>query len=197
MSRNAGRSWRSFDPTQTRQDAVAVALPCRVLGLDPGSLRTGWGIIDLTEQGERHVANGCIRTGGGALASRLSAIHDGVAALVQEYRPQEVAIERVFVHRNPDSALKLGQARGAALSAVWLPGVEVHEYAPRAVKLAVVGTGAAEKAQVAHMIRALLRIESPLGADAADALAIGLCHGQARRLRGLGASVAVLRRRAV
>lgn len=199
MSRSAGRSWRSFDPTQARSgaDAAGAALPCRVLGLDPGSLRTGWGIIDLTRQGEFHVANGCIRTGGGPLAPRLRAIHDGVAALVEKYRPQEVAIERVFVHRNPDSALKLGQARGAALTAVALPGVEVHEYAPRAVKLAVVGTGAADKAQVAHMIRALLRLQESLGADAADALAIGLCHGQARRLNGLRASVTVLRRRAV
>jgi crossover junction endodeoxyribonuclease RuvC len=199
MSRSAGRSWRSFDPAQARPRAAVTGspLPCRILGLDPGSLRTGWGVIDLTEQGERHVANGCIRTGGGALPSRLRAIHDGVADLVQQYRPQEVAIERVFVHRNPDSALKLGQARGAALTAVALPGVEIHEYSPRAVKLAVVGTGAADKAQVAHMIRALLRIASPLGADAADALAIGVCHGQARRLQRVGASVVVLRRRAV
>jgi crossover junction endodeoxyribonuclease RuvC len=168
-----------------------------VLGLDPGSLRTGWGIIDLTAQGEHHVANGCIRTGSGELAARLRAIYEGIAALMQQYCPQEVAIERVFGHRNPDSALKLGQARGAALTAVCQPGVQIHEYAPRAVKQAVVGTGAADKTQVAHMICALLRISAPLSPDAADALAIGLCHGQTRRLRTLGSAVAVLQRRAM
>ena len=168
-----------------RAASITVTLPCRILGLDPGSLRTGYGIIDCTSAGERHVASGCIRTSGGELAQRLREIHAGVSRLIEEYRPQEVAVERVFVHRNPDSALKLGQARGAALTAVSVLGSVVHEYAPRAIKLAIVGTGAADKAQVAHMIRAMLRIEAPLGADAADALAVGLCHGHARRLGGL------------
>lgn len=200
MSRSAGRSWRSFDPAQASASAapVGASLPCRVLGLDPGSLRTGWGIIDLNDaQGQVHVANGCIRTGSGTLASRLRAIHDGIVELMQQYRPQEVAIERVFVHRNPDSALKLGQARGVALLAACQPGVDIHEYAPRAVKLAVVGTGAADKTQVAHMICALLRISGPLGPDAADALAIGLCHAQARRLHNLRSAAVAAHRRAV
>ena len=157
--------------------------PCRILGLDPGSLRTGYGIIDITAQGDRHVASGCIRTGGGELVLRLRTIYEGVANLIETYRPEEVAIERVFVHRNPDSALKLGQARGAALCAAGLGGASVHEYAPRAIKLAVVGTGSAEKAQVAHMIQALLSITEPLTADQADALAVGMCHGSARRVQ--------------
>jgi crossover junction endodeoxyribonuclease RuvC len=158
--------------------------PCRVLGLDPGSLRTGFGIIDCTAQGECHVASGVIRTGGGQLAPRLAHIYREVSALVEQYRPDEVAVERVFVHRNPDSALKLGQARGAAICAAAQAGASLFEYAPRAIKLAVVGTGAADKVQVQFMIQALLAVEGPLAADAADALAVSLCHGQSRRLQG-------------
>lgn len=164
------------------------AANCRVLGLDPGSLRTGFGVIDCSAAGERHVASGVIRTGGGALVGRLRHIYTEVAALVEQYRPDEVAIERVFVHRNPDSALKLGQARGAALCAAALLGAAVFEYAPRAIKLAVVGTGAADKAQVQFMIQSLLCMGAPLSADAADALAVGLCHGQSRRLLTLATS---------
>lgn len=191
MRRTQGRTWRSFDPARLPRAAAEVSLPCRILGLDPGSLRTGFGVIDCTVHGERHVASGCIRTGGGELSLRLREIYLGVAEVVEQYQPQEVAIERVFVHRNPDSALKLGQARGAALTAVSLSNAVVHEYAPRAIKLAIVGTGAADKAQVAHMIRALLGISGQLGADAADALAVGLCHGHARRLNGRIAQAAL------
>lgn len=161
------------------------ATSCRILGLDPGSLRTGFGIIDCTPQGERHVASGVIRTGGGELAQRLRHIYREVAALIEQHHPQEVAVERVFVHRNPDSALKLGQARGAAICAAALGGAALYEYAPRAIKLAVVGTGAADKTQVQFMIQTLLAVQGPLAADAADALAVGLCHGQTRRLQVL------------
>ena len=96
---------------------AAPTFPCRVLGLDPGSLRTGFGIVDCSTRGESHVASGCIRTRGADLAQRLLEIHEAVVRLIEEHCPHEVAIERVFMHRNPDSALKLGQARGAALSA--------------------------------------------------------------------------------
>jgi crossover junction endodeoxyribonuclease RuvC len=122
-----------------------------------------------------------VRTRGIDLAQRLRQIHEAVLELVMQYQPQEVAIERVFMHRNADSALKLGQARGAALSAAVAQGAAMFEYAPRAIKLAVVGSGAADKAQVSHMVQVLLGIAQPVTADASDALAIALCHGQARR----------------
>jgi crossover junction endodeoxyribonuclease RuvC len=122
-----------------------------------------------------------VRATGADLALRLRHIHEQVSLLVERYVPDEVAIERVFMHRNADSALKLGQARGAALSAATARGAAVYEYAPRAIKLAVVGSGAADKAQVAHMVQVLLAIGKPATADVSDALAIALCHVQARR----------------
>jgi crossover junction endodeoxyribonuclease RuvC len=188
MPRHASRSWRRFDPAVVvARPKVAAPVPPmapfprRVLGLDPGSLRTGYGVIDCSARGEKHVASGCIRATGGSFAARLHQIHQAVLALVIEYRPDEVAVEKVFMHRNADSALKLGQARGAAICAAVAHGASMHEYAPRAIKLAVVGTGAADKAQVAHMVQALLTIGEPATADISDALAVALCHGQARR----------------
>lgn len=118
---------------------------------------------------------------------RLQRIYSAISELVAEHRPDMVAIERVFVHRNPDSALKLGQARGVALCAAASLGASVHEYAPRAIKSAVTGYGAAAKPQVAQMVRTLLVLEMQLGADAADALAVALCHSQTRRLGALSA----------
>jgi len=162
--------------------AVATG-PARILGLDPGSILTGYGVVDVSRSGTRYVASGCIRAGRGELAERLRAIFHGVGALVSEYQPQEVAIERVFMNANPDSALKLGQARGAALCGVTTAGATIHEYTPREVKLAVTGTGAAEKRQVQHMVKALLALDGVrLGADAADALAIAVCHAHHRVL---------------
>jgi crossover junction endodeoxyribonuclease RuvC len=142
----------------------------------------GFGVVDCKAVGEAHVASGCVRVTGTDLAARLRHIHDEVLALVIRYEPDEVAIERVFMHRNPDSALKLGQARGAALSAAVAQGAAVYEYAPRAIKLAVVGTGAADKAQVSHMVQVLLAIGVPATSDVSDALAIALCHIQNRRV---------------
>lgn len=159
-------------------------MPRRVLGLDPGSLRTGFGIVDCAPSGERHVASGCVRATGGSLAVRLRHIHEQVLLLIERHQPDEVAIERVFMHRNPDSALKLGQARGAALCAAVAGGAAVYEYAPRAIKLAIVGTGAADKAQVSRMVQVLLAIGEPDTSDVSDALAIALCHVQARRAAG-------------
>lgn len=178
-------SWRNFQP-----GAVTVAAPSvarmsppgftRILGLDPGSLRTGFGVIDCDGGSLTIVAQGCIATSGGPLADRLRIIHARVAELIAQHRPKEVAVERVFLSKNPDSALKLGQARGAALAAVPV-ALGVHEYAPRAVKLAVVGVGGAEKTQVAHMVKQLLRVDLRLAADAADALAIAICHANSRK----------------
>jgi crossover junction endodeoxyribonuclease RuvC len=156
----------------------------RILGLDPGSRRTGFGVIDCLGPNSVHFTHGCISASGATLAERLRVIFEGVRELVSLHRPQEVAVEQVFVNRNADSALKLGQARGAVLSA--LPqGLPIFEYAPRTIKLAVVGFGGAEKQQVAHMIRALLRLEGRIAADASDALAIAVCHAHSRRLREL------------
>lgn len=155
---------------------VAAARPVRILGLDPGSVVTGFGLVDVGPGGTIYLASGSIRAGRGGLAERLQVIFGHVAELIATYAPGEVAIERVFMHANPDSALKLGQARGAALCAAGQGGASIHEYTPREVKLAVTGTGAAEKGQVQHMVKALLGLQGRLGADAADALAIALCH---------------------
>ncbi|MGH8197303.1 MAG: crossover junction endodeoxyribonuclease RuvC [Steroidobacteraceae bacterium] len=152
----------------------------RILGLDPGSRITGYGVVDAGRSGVRYVASGCIRVGNGAMPARLLEIQRHVAELVDSYTPGEIAIERVFMHRNPDSALKLGQARGAALCGACHAGAPVFEYAPRAVKQTITGTGAAEKGQVQHMIKALLALQGRLSGDAADALAIALCHAQHR-----------------
>lgn len=181
-------SWRNYRPQEGPDAAPAAPVVvrmsprgnARILGLDPGSLRTGFGVIDCQRGELRIVTQGCIATAGGALASRLRIIHSRVAELIAEHCPQEIAIERVFLAKNADSALKLGQARGAALAAV--PAMlGVHEYAPRAIKLAVVGVGGAEKAQVAHMVRQLLRVDARLAPDAADALAVAICHANSRK----------------
>lgn len=152
----------------------------RILGLDPGSRVTGFGVVDAGQAGLRYVASGCIRVGNGAMPERLLEIHRHVTELVDTYAPGEIAIERVFMHKNPDSALKLGQARGAALCGACHAGAPVYEYAPRAIKQTVTGTGAAAKGQVQHMIKALLTLQGRLSADAADALAIAVCHAQHR-----------------
>ena len=155
----------------------------RILGLDPGSQCTGYAVV---ETGPRltYLVSGSIRTRGASLTERLQEIFAGVDRLTSEYRPDEVAIESIFMHRNADSALKLGQARGAALSATFAVRPRVFEYAPRAVKLAVVGTGSAQKEQVQLMVRRLLNLTGKMGADAADALAIALCHAHSRTLNG-------------
>jgi len=184
--RYAGRSWRAFRPRGAASATIQLgSCDGRVLGLDPGSQRTGYGIIDCVGSQERYVASGCIDVGRQDMIARLQRIYTAVSALVQQHRPDTIAIERVFIHRNPDSALKLGQARGVALCAAAQLGAGVHEYAPRAIKLAVTGYGAAAKAQVAEMVRTLLALELRVTADAADALAVALCHAQTRRLASL------------
>jgi crossover junction endodeoxyribonuclease RuvC len=157
----------------------------RILGLDPGSQCTGYAVVETQGTRVAYIVSGAIRTSGESLAERLQEIFAGVDQLTSEFRPDEVAIERVFMHRNADSALKLGQARGAALSATFAVRPRVFEYAPREVKLAVVGTGGAQKEQVQLMVKRLLNIAGPLAEDAADALAIAMCHAHSRRLHGL------------
>jgi len=152
----------------------------RIIGIDPGSRVTGYGIIDVDGPRLRHVASGCIRTEGGDLAGRLKRIFQDMSALVEEFAPQELAIEKVFVQRNVDSALKLGQARGAAICAAVLRNVPVFEYSPNQIKQAVVGHGHAAKAQMQAMIRVLLRTETLPPSDAADALACAVCHSHLR-----------------
>ncbi len=188
MSRYRTRSWRAFDPAAAAASVtvarVTAAANVRILGLDPGSRRTGFGVLECRGNELVLLARGCLDVSAAAPAARLRLIFEGLQALVAEHQPGEVAVERVFVSRNADSALKLGQARGAALCAV-PSGVPVFEYAPRAIKLALVGSGAAEKFQVAHMVRALLGVAGTLSADAADALAVAVCHAHARRLAAL------------
>ena len=159
-----------------------AAATVRILGIDPGSQRTGIGIIDVEAGGRaRHVHHQpLLLLGEGDFPMRLRRLLDGLSGLIDEYRPDEVAIERVFVGRSADSALKLGQARGAAISAVVLRDLPVSEYAAREVKLAVVGTGGADKAQVQHMVGMLLNLQGKLQADAADALAVAITHAHVR-----------------
>jgi len=155
----------------------------RILGIDPGSRTTGYGIIEIpsaVRPGAReqlsYVSSGCIKSGTGEMPDRLGVIYKGLCELVAEYQPDEVAIEQVFLAKNPASALKLGQARGVAIAAVVSHKLAVSEYAAREVKLAVTGTGKADKAQVQHMVRVLLKLAGTPAEDAADALAIAICH---------------------
>lgn len=152
----------------------------RILGIDPGSRLTGFGIIEVQGNRLHCVATGCVRITGDDLAGRLRVIFQGINQLVAEYRPQEVAIENIFMYRNAESALKLGQARGAAISAVSVQSIPVHEYTPSQIKKAIVGKGNASKEQVQHMVKALLSLNRAPQSDAADALAAALCHGHLR-----------------
>ncbi len=148
----------------------------RVLGIDPGSRITGYGVIEVVPGATRYLASGCIRTASGPFANRLAEIYHGIAAIIREHGPEVMAIEEVFLARNPASALKLGQARGAAITAGVAGGLAVHEYAARTVKQGLVGTGGASKAQVQHMVRVILSLPGAPQADAADALALAICH---------------------
>ncbi len=154
----------------------------RILGIDPGSQRTGIGIIDVDAAGRAvHVYNGpLVLLGEGGFPLRLKRLLLGLAELLDAWQPHEVAIEQVFVGKSADSALKLGQARGAAISAVVLRDLPVHEYAPKEIKLALVGRGSAEKEQIQHMVAIMLNLKGKLQADAADALAVAITHAHVR-----------------
>lgn len=164
--------------------------PLTVIGIDPGSQRTGWGIIREASGVLRLVDCGIIRTasGGNAVFSaRLARIFSELAAVVRRHAPDEAAVEQVFTARNAASALKLGQARGVAVAACAACGVPVSDYAPTLVKKALVGTGRAEKEQVAFMVRRLLNVRGEGWAlDTSDALAVGICHLTMRRFAALG-----------
>lgn len=148
----------------------------RIIGIDPGSRVTGYGIIDSDGNRSIHIASGCIRLKQDALPQRLGIIFQEVAELIKIHSPAEMAIEDVFVSKNANSALKLGQARGAAICAGVVAQLPVSEYAPRTIKQAVVGSGAADKNQVQHMVKRLLSLSCDLSADQSDALAVALSH---------------------
>lgn len=168
----------------------------RILGIDPGSRLTGFGILDFNGDTPSYVTSGTIKSLDGGFADRLRQIFESVSGIVAEFEPDIVAIESVFMHKNAGSALKLGHARSAALCATFEYDVEVFEYAPREIKLAVVGTGSASKEQVQHMVVSILKLDGTPAADASDALAAALCHGNQRQLHarlGTGNRIAGLR----
>lgn len=152
-----------------------------ILGIDPGSLKTGYGLIESSGNRLRFLECGTIKTGGGPLPPRLKIIFNDIRKVVQHWSPDEMAIENVFLARNPDSALKLGQARGAAICAVMADDIPVAEYSANQVKQAIVGKGHAAKSQVQHMIKILLNLSEIPQSDAADALAIALCHANTNK----------------
>lgn len=164
----------------------------RILGIDPGSRFTGFGVLDFVGDKPTYVASGTIKSPDGTFPERLRKIFDSVSEIVAQYRPDIVSIESVFMARNAGSALKLGHARAAALCATFEFDVEVYEYAPREIKLAVVGTGAATKEQVQHMVVSLLQLDGAPASDAADALAAAICHANRRRIQSNLDDAAVL-----
>lgn len=154
----------------------------RILGIDPGSRLTGFGVVDCEGERASYVASGSVNSVDGEFPERLKMIFRSVSEIVAEYRPDVVAVESVFMHKNAGSALKLGHARSAAICATFELDLTVFEYAPREIKQAIVGTGAATKEQVQHMIRQMLMLDGDPSPDAADALAAALCHANQRRL---------------
>jgi crossover junction endodeoxyribonuclease RuvC len=148
----------------------------RILGIDPGSRITGFGVIEVHRFKAVYVTSGCIRMQSKSMPLRLQEIYTGISQIIEQYQPTVSAIEQVFMYRNAASALKLGQARGVAIVACVQHGLSVHEYAPTQIKQAVVGNGHADKIQVQHMIKVLLSLSDTPQEDAADALAVALCH---------------------
>ena len=161
-----------------------MAPPIRILGIDPGLRKTGWGIVISEGSKLSFVACGCIESDGAlALGQRLRQLHEGLNKVLAAHRPHEAAVEETFINRDPQSALKLGQARGIALVVPALAGLDVAEYAANLVKKTVVGVGHADKKQVQAMIRVLLPKAETSSADAADALAVAICHAHHRVAR--------------
>jgi crossover junction endodeoxyribonuclease RuvC len=175
-----------------------IAAPARrpvgetILGVDPGSIVTGWGLVELEGNQLRHVANGTIVTAAAyAQAERLRQIHCGIEEIIRHYRPGAVSLEKVFIAHNAQSALKLGQARGMAMLAAAQNQIEISEYSATEIKVAVVGYGHASKSQIQRMVSALLCLSGSLGADAADALAAAICHIHRRTYQARTANSAV------
>lgn len=157
----------------------------KVLGIDPGLVNMGWGVIVVDGSRVSHVANGIIRSRAASLAARLCDLHRGLVAVIAAHAPDAAAVEQTFVNKDAVGTLKLGQARGVALLAPAQAGIEVGEYAPNAVKKAIVGVGHAQKQQVEHMVRFTLPGVDLAGPDAADALAIAICHARHLQSRSL------------
>ena len=151
-----------------------------ILGIDPGSRVTGYGVVRVERHRVFHIEDGCIKLGELALGERLVVLFDALSAIIARHQPAEAAVEKVFMSRNADSALKLGHARGVALLAASKAGLAVSEYAATLIKQTVVGRGHAEKIQVQHMIKVLLQLERAPPTDAADALAAAICHAHMR-----------------
>ena len=167
----------------------------RIIGIDPGSQITGYGVVDTDGFRHKYVTSGFIRVKADTLGDKLGIIFAEVGKIVTTWKPQSMAIEQVFVKRNVDSALKLGQARGAAICAAVQAELPIGEYTPRAIKKAVVGSGAADKQQIQHMIQRLLGLDSLPQSDEADALAIALCHAHHVRVRSTGVATGTRRGR--
>jgi len=148
----------------------------RILGIDPGSRITGWGIVEIEGNQLTHIANGSLYIKSKEFPPRLKEIYEGLSKVIKEYNPSEASIEQVFVSKNPQSALKLGHARGAAIIAALNAKIEIHEYTPTEIKQAVTGSGRAAKEQVGLMVQTLLALSTPAQTDAADALAAAICH---------------------
>ena len=164
----------------------AIRVPLRILGIDPGLRRTGWGVIESDGNRLSFVGCGSVEPPDGLpLASRLLAIHEGLAAVLNDFKPTEAAVEQTFVNKDGVATLKLGQARGVAMLAPAMFGIAVSEYAPNQVKKTVVGAGHADKNQVAMMLKILLPKAEPASADAADALAIAITHAHHRNSAAL------------
>ena len=170
--------------------ALPIRVPVRIIGIDPGLRRTGWGVIEADGNRLVYVACGSVEPPEGLpLASRLLAIHEGLAAVLSGHKPMEAAIEQTFVNKDGVATLKLGQARGVAMLAPAMFGISVAEYAPNQVKKTVVGAGHAEKTQIAMMLKILLPKAEPSSADAADALAIAITHAHHRQSAALRLTV--------
>ncbi len=152
-----------------------------ILGIDPGSIKTGFGVISHQGSRSEYVTSGVIRLPRVSLPERLKVIHDNVTEIVEEFCPQELSIEEVFLARDAKAAIKLGQARGAAIIACVNRDMPVYEYAAKSIKQAVVGTGSADKQQVQHMVKSLLKLPAAPQEDAADALAAALCHAHTQQ----------------
>lgn len=168
-------------PRILRHATSAARVVIHILGIDPGSRITGYGIIAVEGRRMTYVASGIVRVDKEEWPQRLRSIFLGIQEIVATYQPHEIAIEKVFMHRNADAALKLGQARGAALCAALLPGFPVTEYAATQIKQAIVGKGHAAKNQMQHMVRVLLKLPDVPTPDSADALAVALCHAHTRQ----------------
>jgi len=155
----------------------------RILGLDPGSITIGYGVIQINNMQQQYIASGCIKVAKQtAWPQRLKQIYQDILLLIEAYEPEQVAIEQVFVHKNPATALKLGQARGAMMVACSCQDLPIAEYAARHIKQAVVGYGNAEKSQIQHMVQVLLKLTAAPVTDAADALAVAICHANIQRV---------------